>query len=72
MQVLHGSCGLIDKVIAGGTVEYRAQVATLAAQLAHSPGYPARLAAKARQFAEAEKHPAAGRLPRCRTSHHEP
>jgi putative two-component system hydrogenase maturation factor HypX/HoxX len=50
------SCGLIDKVIAGGTVEYRAQVATLAAQLAHSPGYPVRLAAKARQLAEAEKH----------------
>jgi hypothetical protein len=48
------SCGLIDKVIAGGTVEYRAQATTLAAQLAHSPGYPARLAAKARQLAEAE------------------
>jgi putative two-component system protein, hydrogenase maturation factor HypX/HoxX len=47
-------CGLVDKVIAGGTVEYRAQVATLAAQLAHSPGYPARLGAKARQLAEAE------------------
>src|SRR5262249_58713321 len=32
-----------------------AQVATLASQLAHSPGYPARLAAKGRQLAAAEK-----------------
>jgi putative two-component system hydrogenase maturation factor HypX/HoxX len=50
------SCGLIDKVIAGGTAEFRAQVTTLAAQLAASSSYPALLAAKARQLAEAEKH----------------
>jgi putative two-component system hydrogenase maturation factor HypX/HoxX len=48
-------CGLIDRVITGGAAEYRAQVATLAAQLAHSPDYPARLAAKARELAAAEK-----------------
>src|SRR5262249_59426317 len=34
-----------------------AQVATLASQLAHSPGYPARLAAKARELAAADRHP---------------
>jgi putative two-component system protein, hydrogenase maturation factor HypX/HoxX len=48
--------GLVDKVIPSGAAEYRAQVATLAAQLAHSPHYPARLAAKARQLAAAEEH----------------
>ena len=47
--------GLIDQVITGGAAGYRAQVATLAAQLAHSPDYPARLAAKTRELAAAEK-----------------
>jgi len=47
--------GLINQVIAGGIGDYHAQVATLASQLAHSPSYPARLAAKARDRAEAEK-----------------
>jgi len=53
-------CGLIDKVNAGWTVEYRAQMATLAAQLAHSRGYPARLAAK-RASSPQRKH--SGRWP---------
>jgi putative two-component system protein, hydrogenase maturation factor HypX/HoxX len=48
-------CGLIDRIIAGGVADYRAQVAALAGQLADSPGYPARLAAKARELAAAEK-----------------
>jgi putative two-component system hydrogenase maturation factor HypX/HoxX len=48
-------CGLIDRVIAGGIADYYAQVATLASQLAHSPDYPVRLAAKARELAAAEK-----------------
>ena len=48
-------CGLIDKVIAGTVAEYHAQVATLATRLADGPGYPARLAAKARQLADAEE-----------------
>ena len=48
-------CGLIDRIIAGGVADFRAQVAALASQLAHSPGYPARLAAKARELAAAEK-----------------
>jgi putative two-component system hydrogenase maturation factor HypX/HoxX len=48
-------CGLIDRVIAGGAADYRAQVAALASELAHSPGYPARLAAKARELAAAER-----------------
>jgi len=43
------------EVITGGAVGYRAQVASLAEQLAASPGYPARLAAKGRQLAAAEK-----------------
>ncbi|HEY7431519.1 MAG TPA: enoyl-CoA hydratase-related protein [Streptosporangiaceae bacterium] len=47
-------CGLIDKVIGGGAAGFRTQVATLAAQLAASPDYPARLAAKARELAAAE------------------
>src|SRR5215472_6487516 len=48
-------CGLIERVIAGGIADYGAQVAALAGQLAHGPGYPARLAAKARELAAAEK-----------------
>ena len=47
--------GLIDQVISGGVADYRAHVATLAAQLARSRDYPARLAAKARELAAAEK-----------------
>ncbi len=46
--------GLVDQVIAGDPASYRAQVADLAEQLTASPGYPARLAAKARQLAAAE------------------
>ena len=47
--------GLIDRVIATGAADYRAQVTALAEQLARSPDYPARLAAKARQLAAAQK-----------------
>jgi putative two-component system protein, hydrogenase maturation factor HypX/HoxX len=47
--------GLVDRVIAGGIADYHAQVAVLAAQLAHSLDYPARLAAKADERAAAEK-----------------
>ena len=47
-------CGLVDRVIGGDMAEYRAQVAALAGQLACSPEYPARLAAKARELAAAE------------------
>jgi putative two-component system hydrogenase maturation factor HypX/HoxX len=47
--------GLVDRLIAGDAADYRAQVAALAEQLAASPGYPARLAAKGRQLAAAEK-----------------
>jgi putative two-component system protein, hydrogenase maturation factor HypX/HoxX len=48
-------CGLADRVIGGDIARYRAQVAALAGQLARSPDYPARLAAKARQLTEAQK-----------------
>jgi putative two-component system protein, hydrogenase maturation factor HypX/HoxX len=47
--------GLVDQVIAGDPASYRAQVAALAEQVARSPGYPARLAAKASRLAAAEK-----------------
>ena len=47
--------GLIDQVISGGVADYRAHVATLAAQLARSRDYPARLATKARELAAAQK-----------------
>ena len=47
-------CGLVDRVIEGSVADYRAHVATLADQLARSPEYPARLAAKARELAVAE------------------
>jgi putative two-component system protein, hydrogenase maturation factor HypX/HoxX len=47
--------GLVDRVIADDTGGYREQVTALAEQLARSPDYPARLAAKARQLAAAEK-----------------
>ncbi len=47
--------GLIDRVITADPAGYREQVAALAEQLARSPDYPARLAAKARQLAAAEK-----------------
>jgi putative two-component system protein, hydrogenase maturation factor HypX/HoxX len=46
--------GLVDRVIAGPAAGYRFQVITLAEQLARSPGYGARLAAKARQLAAVE------------------
>jgi len=46
-------CGLVDQVIEGGAAEYRRQVAALAGQLARSPDYARRLAAKTRLLAEA-------------------
>ena len=46
-------CGLVDQVIGGGAAAYRAQVAATAEQLASSPDYPSRLAAKAQQLAVA-------------------
>jgi putative two-component system hydrogenase maturation factor HypX/HoxX len=49
------SCGLIDKIITADIADYHTQVATLAAQLSRSPGYHARLAAKAQQLAAAEQ-----------------
>jgi putative two-component system hydrogenase maturation factor HypX/HoxX len=49
------SCGLINKVIEGGLIDYHARVATLASELAHSPDFPAWLAAKAREAGSAEK-----------------
>jgi putative two-component system protein, hydrogenase maturation factor HypX/HoxX len=52
--------GLVDQVIAGDPAAFRAQVAALAEQLAASPGYPARLAAKARRLAaDGRKRPLA-------------
>ncbi len=48
--------GLVDRVIAGDASGFRAQVAALAEELARGPDYPARLTAKARQLAAAEKH----------------
>jgi putative two-component system hydrogenase maturation factor HypX/HoxX len=48
-------CGLVDQVVPGGAAEYRAQVAALARQLAHSPDYLAQLSAKARALAAAHK-----------------
>jgi putative two-component system protein, hydrogenase maturation factor HypX/HoxX len=50
------SCGLVDRVMTGGPVSYRAQVAALAEELAWSPDYGARLAAKARHLDAAEKY----------------
>jgi putative two-component system hydrogenase maturation factor HypX/HoxX len=47
--------GLVDRVIAGDTAGFRAQLAALAGQVAASPDYTAQLAAKARQLAAAEK-----------------
>ena len=47
--------GLVNRVIAGDPAGCRAQVAALAEQLARRPDYPARLAAKARELAAAEK-----------------
>jgi putative two-component system hydrogenase maturation factor HypX/HoxX len=47
--------GLVDRVLDGDPAGYRAQVAALAEQLTRSPDYAARLAAKARQLAAAEK-----------------
>ena len=44
-------CGLVDRVIGGGADSYRAQVITLAEQLARSPHHPQRVAAKSRQLA---------------------
>jgi putative two-component system hydrogenase maturation factor HypX/HoxX len=48
--------GLIDQVITGDPASFRAQVAALAEQLAASPGYPARVAAKTRRLAADGKH----------------
>ena len=45
--------GLIDRVIVGGAASYRAQVASLAEELASRSDYPLRLAAKARQLTAA-------------------
>ena len=47
--------GLIDRVIEGGTAGFRGHVADLARQLATSPGYPQRLAAKNRELTAAQK-----------------
>jgi putative two-component system hydrogenase maturation factor HypX/HoxX len=47
--------GLVDRVIAGGTAEYGAQVTALAEQLAGSPDHSKRLSAKARRLAAAER-----------------
>jgi putative two-component system hydrogenase maturation factor HypX/HoxX len=46
-------CGLVDRVIEGGADAFRAQVATLAENLAHRPDYPRRVAVKAQQLATA-------------------
>jgi putative two-component system hydrogenase maturation factor HypX/HoxX len=48
-------CGLVGRVITGGVASYHAQVTALASQLVHSPDHSQRMAAKARQLAEAEK-----------------
>jgi len=48
-------CGLIDRIVPGPITSYQAQVTALASRLAHSAGYPERLAAKARERAAAEK-----------------
>jgi putative two-component system protein, hydrogenase maturation factor HypX/HoxX len=45
--------GLVDRVIAGGAAGYRAQVASLAEELASRSDYRLRLAAKARQLTAA-------------------
>ncbi len=45
-------CGLVDRVIMGGVAGYSQQVAALAEELARSPDYQSRLAAKARRLAE--------------------
>jgi putative two-component system protein, hydrogenase maturation factor HypX/HoxX len=58
LPVTHGPAlryGLIDRVITSGIDGYHPQVAALAHQLADSPAYPARLAAKARELATAER-----------------
>jgi putative two-component system protein, hydrogenase maturation factor HypX/HoxX len=47
--------GLVDQVINGDPVSYRAQVAARAEMLARSLDYPAQLAARARQLAAAER-----------------
>jgi putative two-component system hydrogenase maturation factor HypX/HoxX len=44
-------CGLVDRVVTGDIAAYRAQVAAQAGELARSPGYQSRLAAKARRLA---------------------
>ena len=57
LPVTHGPAlqyGLIDRVITSGVDGYHTQVTALAHQLADSPAYPARLAAKARELATAE------------------
>jgi putative two-component system protein, hydrogenase maturation factor HypX/HoxX len=49
------SCGLVNKVIPGGLNDYHARVATLASELAHSPDYPAWLAAKEQEAGAPER-----------------
>src|SRR6516165_3562968 len=52
--------GLVDHVITGDPAGFRARVAALAEQLARSPGYAARLAAKTRRLAtDARRRPLA-------------
>jgi len=46
--------GLVDRVVTGSATAFRFRVITLAEQLARSPDYEARLAAKARQLAAVE------------------
>ena len=58
LPVTHGSalrCGLIDRVITCGIDGHHTRVAALAHELADSPAYPVRLAAKARELATAER-----------------
>ena len=45
-------CGLVEGVVTGDVTAFRAQVAAQAEELARSPGYQSRLAAKARRLAE--------------------
>ena len=47
--------GLIDRVIPGHVADYRAQLMNLAHELAWSPHYPLRLAAKAQALSAAAK-----------------
>ncbi|MGO8959497.1 MAG: hydrogenase maturation protein [Streptosporangiaceae bacterium] len=48
-------CGLIDRIIAGGAADFRAQVTTLAQALAHGRDYGTRLAAKTCGLSDADR-----------------